>query len=211
MNKTELEEHVRESGEENLVIRINGWLGSGGEGTVVMDDLRVRQVSTEELDQINLNDTMTNLANNSKCIQVIKMPSYLLPSEPLCQDYDPGNCSARFTRYYYSLGADACIMFQWSGCGGNDNRHSSEEACLEACTAAGPGEGEGAVTTSAELTRANEVCALEAESGNCSASSTRYHFSPETGSCVAFTYTGCQVKCCRKYSDKQSKVDLSGK
>ena len=70
MNKTELEEHVRESGEENLVIRINGWLGSGGEGTVVMDDLRVRQVSTEELDQINLNNTMTNLANNSKCIQV---------------------------------------------------------------------------------------------------------------------------------------------
>ena len=70
MNKTELKERVRESGEENLVIRINGWLGSGGEGMVVMDDLRVRQVSTEELDQINLNDTMTNLGNNSKCIQV---------------------------------------------------------------------------------------------------------------------------------------------
>ena len=126
----------------------------------------------------------------------------------LRQDYDPGNCSARFTRYYYSLTADACIKFQWSGCGGNNNRHSSEEACLEACTAAGPGEGE--VTTSAEVTLANEVCALEAESGNCSASSTRYHFSPETGSCVAFTYSGCQVKC-REYTDTQSKVDLSGK
>lgn len=70
MNRTELEEHVRESGEQNLVIRINGWLGSGGEGMVVMDDLRVRQLNQTELDLENLNDTTISLTNNSKCIEV---------------------------------------------------------------------------------------------------------------------------------------------
>ena len=71
MNQTELAEHLRESGEENLVIRINGWLGSGGEGMVVIDDLRVRQVNSTELEQINLNyTTLDSLGNNSKCIQV---------------------------------------------------------------------------------------------------------------------------------------------
>ena len=71
MNQTELAEHLRESGEENLVIRINGWLGSGGEGMVVIDDLRVRQINSTELEQINLNYTaLDSLGNNSKCIQV---------------------------------------------------------------------------------------------------------------------------------------------
>ena len=70
MNKTEVAEHIRESGEENLVIRINGWLGSGGQGMVVMDDLRVRQVNTTELEEINRNDTMISLGNTSNCVQV---------------------------------------------------------------------------------------------------------------------------------------------
>ena len=70
MNKTELEEHIRQSGEENLVIRINGWLGSGGEGMVVMDDLRVTQVNITELELSNTNDTMMSLKNNSNCSQV---------------------------------------------------------------------------------------------------------------------------------------------
>ena len=73
MNQTELEDHIRESGEENLVIRINGWLGSGGEGMVVMDDLRVRQVNSTELEQMNLNNSLYSLGNNSQCIQVSNM------------------------------------------------------------------------------------------------------------------------------------------
>ena len=116
------------------------------------------------------------------------------------QNYDPGNCSARFYRYYYSLTADACIRFEWSGCGGNTNRHLTEEACLEACAGGGPGEG-GEVTTSSDVRLASEVCALEAEPGNCTDSGTRYHFSPEAGTCAAFTYSGCQVSTmCRDYS-----------
>ena len=73
MNQTELEEHIRESGEKNLVIRINGWLGSGGEGMVVMDDLRVRQVNSTKLGQMNLNNPLYSLGNNSTCIQVSNM------------------------------------------------------------------------------------------------------------------------------------------
>ena len=192
MNQTELEEHIRESGEENLVIRINGWLGSGGEGMVVMDDLRVKQVNITELELLNINNTMMSLGNNSKCSQVSNIVYWSrIKSHQIhkCQDYEPGNCSARFTRYYYSLSADACIKFQWSGCGGNTNRHTTEEACLDTCTGV-PGE----VTTSGYVTLATEVCALEAEPGNCTVSSTRYHFSPQAGTCVAFTYSGCQVK-----------------
>ena len=47
------------------------------------------------------------------------------------QDYDPGNCSASFPRYYYSLTADACIRFLWSGCGGNTNRHGVDVDMLQ--------------------------------------------------------------------------------
>ena len=67
----------------------------------------------------------------------------------------------------------------------------TEEACLDTCTGGGPGE----VTTSASPTTnvKSEVCAQEVEPGNCSASSIRYYFSPETGSCLAFSFSGCQV------------------
>ena len=59
-------------------------------------------------------------------------------SHPGCLlDKDKGNCSAEFTRFYYSLTADACIHFTWSGCGGNENNHLTEEDCLDKCTGSG--------------------------------------------------------------------------
>ena len=53
--------------------RRGGWLGSGGEGMVVMDDLRVRQVNSTKLGQMNLNNPLYSLGNNSTCIQVSNM------------------------------------------------------------------------------------------------------------------------------------------
>ena len=37
-----------------------------------------------------------------------------------------GVCKANFVRYFYSLTADACIKFKWSGCGGNTNNFLSK-------------------------------------------------------------------------------------
>merc|ERR1719219_3053685 len=58
MNSTNVEEHRKESGDKNLLVTINDWLGSGGEGIVVLDNLNVSQVADP-------NWTKSQLANSS--------------------------------------------------------------------------------------------------------------------------------------------------
>ena len=107
---------------------------------------------------------------------------------------DPGDCSAAFTRYYYSLPGDACIQFTWTGCGGNKNNFLTEDHCLSACT------GYGASSDSMEdpdLNSPQHLCALPAEPGKCDGQEQeqdldRFFFSPRAGHCQHFTFTGCQ-------------------
>ena len=112
-------------------------------------------------------------------------------SHPGCLlDKDKGNCSAEFTRFYYSLTADACIQFSWSGCGGNENNHLTEEDCLDKCTGSGsttqPATGSGI-----QLKDPEEVCAQPAAPGNCKAKLDRYYFKPGSGKCEKFVFGGC--------------------
>ena len=47
MNRTEVQDHVRQSGEENILITLKGWRGSGGKnGIVVLDNINITQVNT---------------------------------------------------------------------------------------------------------------------------------------------------------------------
>ena len=113
-------------------------------------------------------------------------------SHPGCLlDKAKGNCSAEFTRFYYSLTADACIQFTWSGCGGNENNHLTEEECLDKCT----GSGSTTLTDtgmSEELKDPEEVCAMQAYPGNCKAKFDRFYFEPKSGKCEKFVFGGCQ-------------------
>lgn len=48
---------------------------------------------------------------------------------------DKGPCNRNIFKYAYDPEKDACIMFIWGGCGGNDkNRFDSEPQCLRRCS-----------------------------------------------------------------------------
>ncbi|XP_019849112.1 PREDICTED: kielin/chordin-like protein isoform X2 [Amphimedon queenslandica] len=44
-----------------------------------------------------------------------------------------GNCRGSIPSYFYNSTSSKCESFTYGGCGGNDNRFSTQLACLEAC------------------------------------------------------------------------------
>ncbi|ESO90117.1 hypothetical protein LOTGIDRAFT_123735 [Lottia gigantea] len=54
---------------------------------------------------------------------------------PECQQpIDPGTCNSRlYTRYAFDSQSQTCVRFIYSGCGGNKNRFTSRNACINAC------------------------------------------------------------------------------
>ena len=46
-----------------------------------------------------------------------------------------GLCEGYFPMYAYDSESGTCKEFIYGGCGGNDNRFSSLELCMEACAA----------------------------------------------------------------------------
>lgn len=46
---------------------------------------------------------------------------------------EQGPCEAAFMKWYFDAERGVCDMFLWGGCGGNDNRFDSQEACEARC------------------------------------------------------------------------------
>lgn len=42
-------------------------------------------------------------------------------------------CHAYFVKYYFNNATKTCQTFVYGGCGGNANRFSSEQSCLDTC------------------------------------------------------------------------------
>jgi hypothetical protein len=54
--------------------------------------------------------------------------------EPDCtSDFDIGDCDAAIPAYWHDPQTGACVPVVYGGCGGNDNRYPSLEACQAAC------------------------------------------------------------------------------
>lgn len=54
--------------------------------------------------------------------------------EALCYSRaDPGQCSDNISAWFYNPAAQRCDQFVYTGCGGNENRYESEEACERSC------------------------------------------------------------------------------
>ena len=49
-------------------------------------------------------------------------------------DQVTGPCRAHFISWSFNLTEQRCVEFGYGGCGGNDNRFESEQACLANCS-----------------------------------------------------------------------------
>ncbi|CDW53015.1 protein mig c; protein mig b; protein mig a [Trichuris trichiura] len=103
------------------------------------------------------------------------LPTSVLPD--LCrQAKEVGHCYGNILNWYFDSERMQCTSFMYTGCGGNSNRFSSEEACERACGAY----------------RDQDVCALPADEGPCLASVPKWYYDSSTGQCTNFVYGGCE-------------------
>ncbi|XP_044730136.1 papilin isoform X2 [Chrysoperla carnea] len=96
--------------------------------------------------------------------------------EALCYSRaDPGQCSDNISAWFYNPSAQRCDQFVYTGCGGNENRYESEEACERSCG----------------RFRGQDVCRYPKDTGTCRALIPKYYFDYATSSCQQFNYGGC--------------------
>ncbi|XP_057655869.1 papilin isoform X2 [Diorhabda carinulata] len=92
------------------------------------------------------------------------------------QQPDHGNCTDRFTAFYYDSVQQKCLPFMYTGCGGNSNRFNSEEQCQRQCG----------------TFKDQDVCNLPRDPGPCRGYFVKYYYERSTGRCEQFAYGGCQ-------------------
>ncbi|KRY54793.1 Papilin, partial [Trichinella britovi] len=103
------------------------------------------------------------------------LPTSALPD--LClQSKDIGTCYGSLLNWYFDSERMQCTSFMYTGCGGNSNRFTSEEACERACGAY----------------RDQDVCRMPPDEGPCLASVPKWSYNQERGECVSFVYGGCE-------------------
>ncbi|CAM9922509.1 unnamed protein product [Lampetra planeri] len=99
---------------------------------------------------------------------------------------DKGPCRGSHWRWSYSAESGGCEKFMYGGCQGNGNNFHSKQQCLSSCgLQKDPMSGKGRTLQSYEF------CRLEALTGPCRGSFTRWVYTPINGSCSEFTYGGC--------------------
>lgn len=88
---------------------------------------------------------------------------------------DPGPCKAIKERYFFNVDTGSCELFEYGGCGGNDNNFETMEACVETCV----------------FSADKNPCHLAEAPGPCRGLVTRYMFDSHTQQCRSFFYGGC--------------------
>ncbi|ESO07201.1 hypothetical protein HELRODRAFT_191089 [Helobdella robusta] len=112
-----------------------------------------------------------------------------------------GTCQRSLLRWHFDYATRTCNQFQYSSCGGNNNKYVSENACLRFChpdyyhvrsgsrdvdtTEAG---GDGEVLPPSKL----DVCQQPQDVGPCDAWVLKWSFDHSKQICEAFWYGGCQ-------------------
>ncbi|XP_041970064.1 papilin-like isoform X2 [Aricia agestis] len=87
-----------------------------------------------------------------------------------------GPCAGNYLRWGYDAESKSCREFVWGGCDGNNNRFSTEAACLLRCNPPGVPE---------------DACKLPQDAGNCTEKIPTWSFNRTENQCVPFYYTGC--------------------
>ena len=128
---------------------------------------------------------------------------------------EAGRCRANFPSFSFTPLSGQCESFVYGGCGGNENRFESLEACQLACgrhdaqkrpaaaTTAGSGSGSGSPRPPAPGPRlleeaapsflsSNRDCNVLKASGPCRAFMPSHFYNTESGQCESFVYGGCR-------------------
>ncbi|XP_038606436.1 kunitz-type serine protease inhibitor homolog beta-bungarotoxin B6 chain-like [Tachyglossus aculeatus] len=96
----------------------------------------------------------------------------LPPAKGQCSSGEDG---VPVRRYYYYSPAAQCLPFNYSGCGGNENRFNNRKKCLAACGIPG----------------IPPICQLPRRKGPCNEERLQFHFNTTTRTCEPFFYGGC--------------------
>ncbi|XP_014217269.1 papilin isoform X2 [Copidosoma floridanum] len=86
-----------------------------------------------------------------------------------------GNCTDKYSRWYFDQQENRCMPFYYTGCGGNKNNFASRDACESDC----PPKIE------------QDMCLLPALLGECHNYTQRWYFDSYEQRCRQFYYGGC--------------------
>ncbi|CAH0551174.1 unnamed protein product, partial [Brassicogethes aeneus] len=101
-----------------------------------------------------------------------------VPAEEYAMCYeqiDTGNCTEEYNAFAFDINSQKCVVFTYTGCGGNNNRFNSEEQCLRQCG----------------HFRGQDVCNLPKDQGPCRGYFIKYYYDKPSGSCQEFAFGGC--------------------
>ncbi|XP_065354303.1 papilin isoform X3 [Calliphora vicina] len=136
------------------------------------------------------------------------------PSLESCEDHCPkqvakdiceipaevGECTNYEPMWYYDTKDQRCRQFYYGGCGGNENKFTSEDACNQRCEKKLEPEPEPEpeykpeperVPESAQPPAAINVCDEKPAQGECQNYTMLWHFDKENSVCRQFYYGGC--------------------
>ncbi|XP_019615652.1 PREDICTED: WAP, Kazal, immunoglobulin, Kunitz and NTR domain-containing protein 2-like [Branchiostoma belcheri] len=173
------------------------WLKQGDDDNILgpgnsFHHLEVSEIGTLTISYIQLEDegNYTCMAVNVAGDISVEFPVKVIPTstpeplpdgstfspEDICTlPKDEGSCDDSVARWYYNGERQVCERFDYSGCGGNDNRFDTIHECIMACP---------------DVTAA--TCRLPAVAGPCKKYGTRWYYDIDKGVCSWFIYGGCR-------------------
>ena len=79
-------------------------------------------------------DTSHDTTRHPTCDPVVLVLSVSTSISPSCSlPLSQGTCRDYTILWYYDKQANSCAQFWYGGCGGNENRHETEEECKKTC------------------------------------------------------------------------------
>ncbi|KAL6489035.1 hypothetical protein MHYP_G00027760 [Metynnis hypsauchen] len=134
--------------------------------TIVYPEEGEEDVVEQEEDTIYIKETGTQ-------VEINLTPSRGDSNAQCFLDKDIGTvCRDYVQRWYYDSALDACSIFWYGGCGGNNNRFRTEIECMETCSP-------------------YYVCLLKNDPGPCRAYELKWFYDTEVNQCTQFWYGGC--------------------
>jgi len=164
MNRSEVEEHRIEAGHQNILITIKGWLGSGGNGNVVLDNLNVTQTA-------DLGDS-----SHPSSLDIVHDLSDKSTAEPFLMSVTSSSSSMTTSTTTKSETPSST------------STTSKETTVINETNKTGLNE----VNMTDLNARTVEDCTLMYDPGTCNTYQTKYYFDNETSSCYKFSYGGCK-------------------